>query len=56
MEKLPDNWNTMTHAEKETFFCKYYYHYTRPGEINGIWDDVDEEIRKAYEEFLKEDA
>lgn len=55
MEKLPDNWNIMTHEEKETFFSKYYYHYMRPGEIDGIWNDLDESIQKAYKEFLIEE-
>lgn len=54
MESLPENWNKMTHEEKDTFFCKYYGHYLRPGETAGIWEDADETVKKAYVEFLKE--
>lgn len=55
MEPLPTNWNEMTHKEKDFFFSRFYNHYLRPGECVGIWDDADDEVKKAYEEFLKED-
>ncbi len=55
MEPLPTNWNEMTHKEKDFFFSRFYNHYLRPGECVEIWDDADEEVKKAYEEFLKED-
>jgi hypothetical protein len=54
MESLPENWNEMTHKEKDFFFSRFYVRYLRPGENVGIWDDASDEIKKAYEEFLKE--
>ena len=54
MEPLPDNWNTMTHQEKDFFFTRYYKRFIRPGEAVGLIKEADETIQKAYEEFLKE--
>ncbi len=55
MEPLPENWNELTHKEKDLFFSRFYFRYLRPGEEIGIWDDVSDDVKKAYEEFLKED-
>lgn len=54
MEPLPENWNTMTHQEKDFFFTRYYKRFIRPGEAVGLIKEADETIQKAYEEFLKE--
>lgn len=54
MEPLPDNWNTMTHQEKDFFFTRYYKRFIRPGEAVGLIKEADETIQKAYEKFLKE--
>lgn len=55
MEKLPENWNEMSHLEKSRFFARNYVRYTREGETDGIWDWAPDEIKKAYEEFLKDE-
>ncbi len=54
MEKLPDNWNTMTQEEKSVFFFRYYIDYTREGEYEGIYDWAPQEIKDAYQAFLQE--
>lgn len=54
MQKLPDNWNTLTYQEKDIFFARYYAHYIRPGERDGLLEDAPDDIKKAYEEFMKE--
>lgn len=55
MKQLPENWNELTHLEKDKFFTRFYKHFTRPGETVGLIEDAPEDIKKAYEEFLKED-
>lgn len=54
MKTLPENWNELSHLEKDKFFTRYYKHFIRPGETVGLNEDVSEEVKKAYEEFLKE--
>lgn len=54
MKELPSNWNELSHLEKDKFFTRYYKHFIRPGETVGLNEDASEEVKKAYEEFLKE--
>lgn len=55
MKALPENWNELSHLEKDKFFTRYYKHFTRPGETVGLNEGTPEDIQKAYEEFLKEE-
>ena len=54
MKELPDNWETMSHKEKEKFFAQNYYHYIREGEVDGLQPFAPENIKDAYNAFLKE--
>lgn len=54
MKELPDNWETMSHQEKEKFFAQNYYHYIREGEVDGLQPFAPENIKDAYNAFLKE--
>lgn len=54
MQNLPENWNQMTHKEKDLFFARYYLEYIRPGETIGLRQDSPQEVKDAYEAFLKE--
>lgn len=36
MEKLPEQWETMTHQQKQIFFARNYLKYVREGEADGM--------------------
>ncbi|MGM9941240.1 MAG: hypothetical protein ACI32N_04530 [Bulleidia sp.] len=55
MEKLPEQWDTMTHVEKERFFVRYYLKSVREGEYSGIHEWAPQEIKDAYEAWKKEE-
>lgn len=55
MKQLPDNWNELSHQEKDIFFTKYYINFIRDGEYNGINAWAPDEIKAAYDAFLKEE-
>lgn len=55
MEKLPEQWDTMSHEEKERFFVRNYLKFIREGEYSGIHEWAPQEIRDAYEAWKKEE-
>ena len=48
MEKLPENWESLSHHEKHLFFARNYMKYIREGETDGLYDWAPQEIRGAY--------
>jgi len=54
MEELPNNWDMLSHLEKEQFFARYYYHYIREGEPDGLQPFAPLSVQEAYAKFLKE--
>lgn len=55
MKQLPDNWDQLSHQEKDIFFTRYYRNFVRDGEYNGMNEWAPDEIKDAYEAFLKEE-
>lgn len=55
MKQLPDNWDALSHLEKDIFFTRYYVNFIRDGEYKGINDWAPDEVKEAYEAFLKEE-
>ncbi len=56
MEQLPENWKEMTHQDQKVWMIKHYGVFLSPGEWTGIYDYAPDEVKKAYEEWLKADA
>lgn len=54
MKQLPENWEQLSHQEKDIFFTKYYINFVRDGEYDGINEWAPNEVKEAYEAFLKE--
>ena len=54
MPALPENWELMSLLEREKWFSRFYLNYFHDGEVDGLLPDAPEDVRKAYEEFLKE--
>lgn len=55
MSLLPENWESMSHLEKDKYFHRYWIHYSREGEIYGLLDNAPDEIQDAFQKFTKED-
>ncbi|MBW9212085.1 MULTISPECIES: hypothetical protein [Terrabacteria group] len=50
--KLPENWQEYSHLEQAKWFLKYAVKYQREGEIRGLLEDIEPEVKEAYEKFL----
>lgn len=55
MEKLPENWESLSHHEKHLFFARNYMKYIRDGETDGLYDWTPQEIRDAYMKYKQEE-
>ena len=55
MEKLPENWESLSHHEKHLFFARNYMKYIREGETDGLYDRAPQEIRDAYMKYKQEE-
>ena len=55
MEKLPENWESLSHHEKHLFFARNYMKYIREGETEGLYDWASQEIRDAYMKYKQEE-
>ena len=55
MEKLPENWESLSHHEKLLFFARNYMKYIREGETDGLYDWAPQEIRDAYMKYKQEE-
>ena len=55
MEKLPEQWETMTHQQKHVFFARNYLKYVREGEADGLYEWTPQDIQEAYQKFLMEE-
>ena len=55
MEKLPENWESMSLQEKKIFFARNYLNYIREGEDVGLYDWTPDDIKTAYEEMKREE-
>ena len=55
MEKLPENWESLSHHEKHLFFARNYMKYIREGETDGLYDLAPQEIRDAYMKYKQEE-
>ena len=53
MNTLPTQWETMSHAEQALWLARYWLNYIADGEVKGLREDAPEEVRKAYEAWLK---
>lgn len=54
-EGLPENWQELSHLEKDKWFARHWYRYLREGEYDGLRDGAPEDVKQAYEAFLKEE-
>lgn len=52
---LPENWKEMSKEQQKTWMIMHYMNCYREGEWYGLFDYAPEEVRKAYEELMKED-
>lgn len=50
---LPQNWQGMTDNEKDIWFHRHYIKYVREGETDGLFDWAPDEVKAAYEAFIK---
>ena len=55
MEKLPENWESLSHHEKHLFFARNYMKYIREGETDGLYEWAPQDVRDAYEKYLMEE-
>lgn len=51
---LPENWTDLTGQQKNVWFARHCVNYTREGEVDGIRDDVPEDVMRAYQAFRQE--
>jgi hypothetical protein len=52
---IPENWSDMSHQEKSVWLARHCTNYTREGEVEGIREDVPQDVMNAYQSFLEED-
>ena len=55
MDKLPENWESLSHQEQYLFFARNYMKYIREGETDGLYDWAPQEIRDAYMKYKQEE-
>lgn len=53
MNTLPEDWAEMSRSEQADWFARYWLDYIADGETLGVRSDAPEEIRQAYEAWLK---
>lgn len=55
MSQLPENWDSMSHLDKDKYFHRYWIHYSREGESFGLLDTAPDDVRDAWDKFLTEE-
>ncbi len=55
MDKLPENWESLSHQDQYLFFARHYMKYIREGETDGLYEWAPQDVRNAYEKFLMEE-
>ncbi|MEE3488248.1 MAG: hypothetical protein VZT48_09125 [Bulleidia sp.] len=52
---VPEDFSTYSSKQKEVWFLMYYGSYVREGEVQGIREDAPQDVKEAFEAFLKEE-
>lgn len=55
MDKLPENWESLTRQQQYQFFARRYLKYMREGETDGLYEWAPQEIKDAYEKYMQEE-
>ena len=55
MDKLPENWESLTRQQQYQFFARRYLKYLREGETDGLYEWAPQEIKDAYEKYMQEE-
>ena len=55
MDKLPENWESLSHQDQYLFFARHYMKYIREGETDGLYEWAPQDVRDAYDKYLMEE-